>query len=221
MNTEMGALLTVGRGPARPTSETLQENLSVLARGERPAVITGLWALPRPLTSSWGSGEVFRRVSLTFGEPDAAFGVRDGIPPRVLGVDIACHAPRAVAGRGSRWAACAAARGSARAPRVRAAWAALPFLHECFGLGYWDPPYVEAAGSMMKREAQEIWRVCRQLAILSEHVYPRSWFAGAHRIAQIGVTMGPMRRIRTLQVFGRDYLSPRQASLAAFGADAQ
>jgi hypothetical protein len=147
-----------------------------------------LWACPRPRTRGWGSGAVFERVAQTFGRPEVAFGARDGIPADLLAVDLA----------------------PPRTPRaLRADWLHLPFLNECFGLGYWDPPY----DKMYRREAAEIWRTCRQLAILHERVFPSKWFPGGFRQAQIAVTMGPFRRVRTLQVFGRNYTRLEQARL--------
>jgi len=76
-------------------------------------------------------------------------------------------------------------------------WANLPFSDNYFEFGYWDPPY----DRLYKHEGQEIWRVCRRLAILHTHIWPISWLKDAEREAVIAITMGPMKRIRCLQVF--------------------
>lgn len=129
----------------------------------------GYWALPRPLTKTWGSGQVFRRICENEGAPDVAFGVTDGIPSDILGIDR----------------------------KNGYEWAALPFKDNQFKFGYWDPPY----DTMYKKEGLEIWRTCQQLAILHILIYPRSWFYDAIRIGMYAVTMGPMKKIRCLQVF--------------------
>lgn len=129
----------------------------------------GYWALPRPLTKGWGSGQVFKRICENEGAPDVAFGVTDGIPSDILGVD-----------RTNGYE-----------------WAALPFKNNQFRFGYWDPPY----DTMYKKEGIEIWRTCQQLAILHILIYPRSWFDDAIRIGMYAVTMGPMKKIRCLQIF--------------------
>jgi hypothetical protein len=72
-----------------------------------------LWALPRPLTKHWGSGEVWNRICKTIGVPDVAFGKTDGIPDHILSVDKT-HG---------------------------FLWATLPFEDNEFDFGYWDPPY--------------------------------------------------------------------------------
>lgn len=77
-------------------------------------------------------------------------------------------------------------------------WKAMPDLHDNqFAFGYWDPPY----DKLYKPEAIEIWRVCQKLAILHTHVYPTSWLRKAQRTGMVAVTMGPLKRIRILQVF--------------------
>lgn len=129
----------------------------------------GYWALPRPLTKTWGSGQVFKRICENEGAPDVAFGVTDGIPSDILGIDR----------------------------KNGYEWAALPFKNNQFKFGYWDPPY----DTMYKKEGVEIWRTCQQLAILHILIYPRSWFDDAIRIGMYAVTMGPMKKIRCLQVF--------------------
>ena len=82
-------------------------------------------------------------------------------------------------------------------------WKDLPFEDNHFAFGYWDPPY----DKLYKKEGQEIWRCCRSLAILHTHVYPTSWFRGAVRVGMIGITMGPLRTIRILQVFKKEPLT--------------
>jgi len=76
-------------------------------------------------------------------------------------------------------------------------WADLPFSTNNFDFGYWDPPY----DKLYKQEGQEIWRTVKRLAILHTHIWPISWLRNAEREAVIGVTMGPMKQIRALQVF--------------------
>ena len=76
-------------------------------------------------------------------------------------------------------------------------WKCMPFHRNEFVFGYWDPPY----DKLYKKEAQEIWRVCKKLAILHPSVYPTSWFEGAIRVGMIPVTFGPLKVIRCLQVF--------------------
>lgn len=80
-------------------------------------------------------------------------------------------------------------------------WASLPFSDNGFKFGYWDPPY----DKLYKKEGQEIWRVCRKLAILHTHVYPTSWFQSAKRIGMVAVTMGPLKQVRILQVFEKQF----------------
>lgn len=69
-----------------------------------------------------------------------------------------------------------------------------------FNFGYWDPPY----DKLYKPEGVEIWRTCRKLAILHTHIYPTSWFVNAKRVGMVAVTMGPLKRIRSLQVFNKE-----------------
>lgn len=71
------------------------------------------WACQRPLTHKWGSGQVFERISRSFGTPDVAFGKTDGIPEGITAID---H------NNGFEWAH-------------------LPFKDNQFEFGYWDPPY--------------------------------------------------------------------------------
>jgi len=76
-------------------------------------------------------------------------------------------------------------------------WDNLQFVDSEFAFGYWDPPY----DHLYKKEGQEIWRVVQRLAILHTHIWPRRWLENAEREAMIAITMGPMKKIRCLQVF--------------------
>ena len=77
-------------------------------------------------------------------------------------------------------------------------WVSMPNLkNNQFEFGYWDPPY----DKMYKKEGQEIWRVCKKLAILHTFIWPRAWLKNAEREAMIAITMGPLKQIRCLQVF--------------------
>ena len=76
-------------------------------------------------------------------------------------------------------------------------WLKLPFKNNYFEFGYWDPPY----DRLYKHEGIEIWRTCRKLAILHTHVWPRAWLKNSRRVGMVAVTMGPLKRIRCLQVF--------------------
>jgi len=71
------------------------------------------WACQRPLTRKWGSGQVFERISRSFGKPDVAFGKTDNIPDDVEYVD-----------KSNGYS-----------------WLLLPFKDNHFNFGYWDPPY--------------------------------------------------------------------------------
>lgn len=74
----------------------------------------GFWALSRPLTRTWGSGDVWARMCAELEEtPDAAFGRTDQIPGRIKAVDR----------------------------KTGYEWASLPFKDNEFRFGYWDPPY--------------------------------------------------------------------------------
>ena len=131
------------------------------------------------MTKKWGSGQVYCRIEETFGKLDCAFGKTDNIPDDVTYIDKS---------NGHDWAD--------MNMMVDNEWR----------FGYWDPPYPPAVKTLMKKESQEIWRVCKKLAILHTHVYPRSWFKDAKRIGMIAVTMGPLKVIRILQVFEKDLL---------------
>lgn len=71
------------------------------------------WPCPRAMTSHWGSGQVFERISRLFGSPDVAFGKTDGIPNGVMAID----------------------------KNTGYEWNNLPFEENHFTFGYWDPPY--------------------------------------------------------------------------------
>jgi len=90
-------------------------------------------------------------------------------------------------------------------------WAAMPYIADNqFTFGYWDPPY----DKLYKREGQEIWRTCQRLAILHTHIWPRAWLVGAKREGMVAITMGPMKRIRCLQVFRKE-ATPSEHTLSA------
>lgn len=76
-------------------------------------VLFDFWACQRPLTSHWGSGQVWGRIVEGFGQPDVAFGKTDGIPEGVVAVDL----------------------------NTGYDWKKLPFKDNEFEFGYWDPPY--------------------------------------------------------------------------------
>lgn len=73
----------------------------------------GFWAVGRPMTKTWGSGAVWKRICDCIGVPDAAFGKTDGIPESVFAVDR----------------------------KNGYEWRKLPFGDNEFDFGYWDPPY--------------------------------------------------------------------------------
>jgi hypothetical protein len=76
-------------------------------------------------------------------------------------------------------------------------WNKLSFEDNHFNFGYWDPPY----DKMYKHEGIEIWRVCKQLAILHTYIFPHAWLKDSERIAMIAITLGPLKQIRCLQIF--------------------
>ena len=82
-------------------------------------------------------------------------------------------------------------------------WLDLPFEDDQFEFGYWDPPY----DRLYKPEGLEIWRTVRKIAIFHTHVYPTSWFIGAKRTGMVGITMGPLKKIRVLQVFEKTQMA--------------
>lgn len=146
-----------------------------------PGQVTfGYWALTRPRTTKWGSGEIFQRIEAQFGHIQIAFGATDGIPEGVTIVD----------------------------KKNGHDWRSLPFIADSiYDFGYWDPPYHnEKSGpgnraKLFRPEAREIWRCVKRLAILHTHVYPRAWFAAAIREAMVAVTYGPLKQVRILQIF--------------------
>ena len=79
-------------------------------------------------------------------------------------------------------------------------WIDMPFENNQFEFGYWDPYY----DKLYKKEGMEIWRVCQRLAILHTHIWPKAWLENSTREAMIAITMGPMKRIRCLQIFRKD-----------------
>jgi hypothetical protein len=143
----------------------------------------GFWAIGRPMTKTWGSGAVWRRLVKAFGEPDAAFGKTDGIPEHIRYFDR----------------------------KNGYEWKSLPLTENEIAFGYWDPPY----DKLYRPECREIWRVCQRLAVLHTHVYPNSWMEGAKRTAGVAITMGPLKQIRFLQIFAKQYST--QSSLALGG----
>ena len=163
-------------------------SLEVTARG----IYGGLWALPRPLTSHWGQGrELIERLERIFGHVEVAFGKQD----QIAGFTVD--------------------RDESVAPSVVADWSAMPFRDEAFGHGYWDPPYLGRVGergdvhyNRLDGCLREIGRVLSwRLSILAPLIYPCP--QGWTRRAVIGVTYGPNKVIRALQVFDRS----QQASL--------
>ncbi len=148
-------------------------------------IVSGLWALPRPLTRHWGSGLILKRIEEVWGPVSINFGKQD----QVTGFSVDSD-PRVT-------------------PNVVADWCALPFVDKSFGSGYWDPPYLGHIGkdkdvhySRLEPCYREIQRViAHRLFILSPLVYPRP--KGFKRIAGIAITMGPNKIIRSLQGFER------------------
>ncbi len=143
--------------------------------------VVEFWPLPRTMTKKWGSGNrLWERMTDLIGEPDVAFGIQDTIPDGILGVD---H-------------------------NTGYEWADLPFKDDEFGLGFWDPPYIFKVDNkgmlhckMFKKELTEIWRTCKRLAILHTYSYPTSWMNRSIRTHHIGLSYGPLKAHRGLQVF--------------------
>lgn len=161
------------------------------------------WACQRPLTSHWGSGQVLARIRKNLGNPDVAFGKQDQVEG-VFTVDS----------------------DGAVKPDVVADWRSLPFPDNHFEFGYWDPPYYKLnkqggatlVPRLYKPEGQEIWRVCKRLAILHTYVWPRAWLdkiAPSKREAMIAITMGPMKQVRMLQVFRKSEAAETFIRIAA------
>ena len=80
-------------------------------------------------------------------------------------------------------------------------WLKLPFTDNQFNFAYWDPPY----DRMYKNEGIEIWRTVRKLAILHTRIFPHAWLMSSKRIAMVAVTMGPLKQIRCLQIFEKQF----------------
>lgn len=155
--------------------------MTLLDIEEHNGIKYGFWALQRSLTRTWGSGQVFDRLSKNFGSPDIVFGKTDNIPGGVMTVDNNVE----------------------NNPTYDYDWNSLPFKDNEFEFGYWDPPY----DKLYKHEGIEIWRTVRKIAILHTHIWPRAWLetvAKANRIGMIGITMGPLKQIRCLQVFEKE-----------------
>lgn len=138
-------------------------------------MFTDLWATPRPRTAKWGCGELIAQVEAKFGEFDAFFGKTDGLPDHGISVDINQDGQ----------------------PTVVADWRNLPFADGKFNFAFWDPPY----DKLYRPELREIARVCKRLALLHEYVQPL--IHGWEGEAVLGITMGPNRRIRCLQIWKR------------------
>jgi len=138
-----------------------------------PEVFTDLWATPRPRTRRWGCGELIKQLETRFGKFDAFFGKTDGIPINAFSVDI----------------------NPSTKPSLVCDWKNLPFPDNHFGFVFWDPPY----DKLYRQELKEIARVSRRIALLHEFVQPL--LPGFKREAVLGITMGPNRRIRCLQIW--------------------
>ena len=145
-------------------------------------IVFDFWACQRPLTHHWGSGQVEKRLVDRFGKIDVAFGKQDQVSQGLFTIDSDATV----------------------SPSLVADWKNLPFEDNHFEFGYWDPPY----DKLYRPEGMEIWRVCKRLAILHTHIWPRAWLKGALREGMIAVTMGPMKQIRCLQVFRKEEPSP-------------
>lgn len=149
--------------------------------------LSGLWALPRPLTRHWGQGEeLMQRIGAMWGQPDIIFGKQDTVEGLTVDADASAS------------------------PTVVADWSALPFRDRAFRFGYWDPPYLGHIGEngdvhydRMDACLREMCRVVdERLIILSPLIYPcpKGW----RREAVIAATMGPNKVIRAVQAFLRD-----------------
>ena len=82
-------------------------------QGVSGRVAFDFWPCPRPMTRTWGSGQVFDRISSKFGRPTVAFGNTDGIPEDVPFYDR----------------------------KNGHEWSNLPLEDNSVAFGYWDPPY--------------------------------------------------------------------------------
>ena len=146
-------------------------------------VYSGLWALPRPLTSHWGSGAIMERIEKVFGKCDIIFGKQDQVEGFTVDKDPSVN------------------------PSLVSEWADMDLANNSFHQGYWDPPYLGYIGedgdvhyNRMNPSLMEICRVVSErLLILSPLIYPcpRGW----EREAVIAVTYGPNKIIRSLQGF--------------------
>jgi len=140
-----------------------------------PRVFTDLWATPRPRTRRWGCAELIKQLEAKFGRFDAFFGKTDGIRPDAFSVDI----------------------DPTTNPTVVTDWKELPFPDSHFSFVFWDPPY----DRLYRKELKEIARVSLRIALLHEYVQPL--IDGWEREVVLGITMGPNRRIRCLQIWRR------------------
>ena len=119
-------------------------------------LLSGLWALERPKTSHWGSGDILDRITKIWGKPDIIFGKQDQADGFTVDID------------------------PTNKPSVVADWACMPFSDKQFASGYWDPPYLGEIGedrdvhyNRMDKCYAEICRVLSErLFILSPLVYP-------------------------------------------------
>ena len=149
-------------------------------------LLSGLWALPRPLTKHWGSGQIMKRISDLWNKPDLVLGKQDQVDGFTVDHDENTN------------------------PSIVAKWEDMPFSDKKFSVAYWDPPYLGYVGkdgdvhyNRLDPCLREICRVTKdKLFILSPLIYPcpKGW----HRIAVIAITMGPNKIIRSLQGFQRD-----------------
>lgn len=148
-------------------------------------IYNGLWALPRPLTSHWGSGMVLKKIENLWGKCDVIFGKQDQVDGLTIDIDPATN------------------------PSIVANWENLPFSDNHFSIVYWDPPYLGYIGedgdvhySRLQKSFDEICRViAERIFILSPLIYPCP--LGFKREAVIAITMGPNKIIRSLQCFTR------------------
>ncbi len=135
-------------------------------------ILYDFWATQRPLTKTWGSGQVFERIHVSFGKPDVAFGKTDNIPDGVTFVD----------------------------KNNGYEWANLPFKDNEFNFGYWDPPYdklYKKEGMEIWRCCKKLAILHTYIwprAWLDK-------ISRSQRIGMISVTFGPLKQIRCLQVF--------------------
>lgn len=161
---------------------------------------SGLWALPRPLTSHWGSGELLSRIEQVWGKCEVIFGKQDQVYG--LTVDLQHKV----------------------SPSIVANWEKLPFKSESFASGYWDPPYLGYIGKdgdvHYSRLQPSFFEICRVISerifIFSPLIYPCP--SGFRREAVIAITMGPNKIIRCLQCFARLHTPNNRMHLTAFGA---